>query len=326
MPSQDRELYTWRRISRPDFGISSIISDSISGSRTLTADTIHSFRTSPTLLIFSDYGGEHKGARYEVYSYLITTPAALSIFNTLRVQLRNGALGTGRRMAYKALNDNIRLRSLANYLRIADHLTGAVISFAIDKKAVHRLSDEYQPETAFGALSTWAQKSFSKLTRVAHLAAIVIEGLRADGQHLIWITDEDEIVANRIKHGEATRLIGHFLNCYCTADIGHVRFGTTASDTGDLLIEDLTSIPDLAAGSLNDIMSLTGIRSEHRVPEKLFIAANGLPPLKIQQIAGWLSDSSGALKKTNVVIDEGPDGCWVRRISVETQLPPLLDY
>lgn len=325
-PNHRTEVYAWRCISRSDLGLSDVISDSISSSRNITSDTIRSLRTSRSLLMFSDYGGTHKGARYEVYSFLITTPAALSSFDTMRIHLRQGGLGTQRRMAYKALNDNVRLRSLADYLHLADHITGVLISIAVDKKSIHRFSDSYEAETAFGTVGPWSSKSFGRLSRVAHLAAILIEGLRDDGQNLLWITDEDEIVANQIKHGEATRLIGHLLSHYCTANMGHFRFGTTASDVGDLLIEDLTSVPDLAAGSLNDILFLTGLRSETRVPEKLFIGANGMPPIKIQRIASWLSDSSGALKKTNVVVDEGADGCWVRLVSVETQLPPLLNF
>jgi hypothetical protein len=326
VPNQHRETGSWRRISRPDFGLATAISDAISGSADLTASSIRLLRDSPWLLIFSDYGGAHKGARHEVYSYLVTTPLAVSAFNRRRERLRRGELGSQRRMAYKALNDNVRRRSLIGYLDAADGLAGALISFVVDKRSLHRFNESYQSETAFGTLGPWAAKSFAKLSRVAHLAAILIEGLRADGQNLLWITDEDEIAANETKHREATQLIGHLLNCYCTANMGHFRFATTASDAGDLLIEDLAAVPDLTAGSLNDILPLVGIPPESRMPDRLFIAADVVAPFKVQCMASWLSSSSGALKKANVVVDEGSDGCWVRRISVETQLSLLLDY
>lgn len=154
-------------------------------------------------------------------------------------------------MSYKALNDNIRLRLLAAYLDATDLIDGVLLSFAVDKRAMHRLTESYQPETAFDTLGPWARRSFGKLSRVAHLGAIVIEGLRADHQHLTWITDEDEIAPNPDKHAEATKVIGRLISAYLTGDMGHLRFGTTASDNGDLLIEDLTAVPDLAAGGLN---------------------------------------------------------------------------
>lgn len=326
MPSQRRQANQWRTITRADFGISAKISDAISRSEAASESNIYSFRRSPWLFIFSDYGGAHKGARYEVFSYLVTIPASLLAFNTMRMQLRRAGLGDERRMAYKALNDNIRLRSLTGYLDSADFLIGALISFAVDKRALHRFNEPYRPDTAFGALGPWAAKPFSRLSRIAHLAAILFEGFRADGQNLLWVTDEDDIVANQVKHSEATRLIGHILSCYCTADLGHFRFATTASDAGDLLIEDLTAIPDLAAGSLNDILSRVGLRSQSRIPERLFIADDGMASFKIQCIANWLSDSSATLKKVNIVIDESPGGCWIRRVTIQTQPSPLLDY
>ena len=326
MQNHRREASGWRVITRPDFGLATVISDVISGSEAVMGNSIRSLRRSPSLFMFSDYGGAHKGARYEVLSFLITTPAGFSGFALERLRLRQDGLGAERRMAYKALNDNVRLRSLTGYLKVADRLAGVLINFAVDKRAAHLFNESYKPETAFGALGPWAAKPFGKLSRVAHLAAIVIEGLRADGQDLIWITDEDEIAPNPTKHAEATRLLAHILNCYCTGDMGHFRFGTTASDPGDLLIEDLAAVPDLAAGGLNEILSQVGLHPASNTPERLFIAADGIAPLKVRHIANWLSSSSGTLKKVNVVIDEGTGGCWVRRISVETQPKPLLDY
>jgi hypothetical protein len=276
--------------------------------------------------MFSDYGGAHKGARYEVFSYLVTTPVGLSGFDAERVQLRRAGLGVERRMAYKALNDNVRLRSLTGYLEAADRLAGVLITFAVDKRAVHRFTESYKSETAFGSFGPWTEKSFGKLSRAAHLAAIVIEGLRADGQDLIWITDEDEIAPNPTKHAEATRFLAHILSSYCTGDMGHFRFGTTASDPGDLLIEDLAAVPDLAAGSLNEILSRVGLHPESPTVARLFIADDGRAPLKVKHIANWLSGPSGTLKKANIVVDEGSGGCWVRRFSVVTHLKPVLGY
>lgn len=318
MPNESRETDRWRVISRPSFGLATLISDAISGSPTVFGNRIRWLRSSSTLLMFSDYGGAHKGARYEVFSYLVTTPLGFSGFNAERGQLREAGLGS-RRISFKALNDNVRLRSLPGFLKAADNLAGVLISFALDKHAAHRFNETYQADTAFGALGPWATKAFGKLSRVGHLAAIVIEGVRADGQDIYWFTDEDEIAPNQTKHAEATRFIGHLLNHYCTGNMGHFRFGTTASDFGDLLIEDLAAVPDLAAGGLGAILSRVGLPTNSRVPERLAIAADGIAPIKVRYIGNWLSESSIALKKVNVVIDEGSSGCWVRRIKVESQ-------
>ena len=326
MSNESQGTDLWRVLSRPEFGLTMVISEAITDAPALDRGCIRSLRNSSPLLMFSDYGGAHKGARYEVFSYLVTTVAGFSSFNSRRTQIREAGLHR-RRMSYKTLNDTVRLRSLPGYLEATDQLAGALFSFAVDKRAAHRLTEDYHAETVFGTLGPWASSSFGKLSKVAHLAAMVIEGTRADGQSLIWITDEDEIAPNATKHAEATRFIGHLLNHYCTGNMGHFRFGTTASDSGDLLIEDLAAVADLAAGGLQEILLRVGLPTNSRLPQRLIFVAEGVPPIKVRYIGQWLSDSSSALKKVNVVVDEGTGErtgeCRVSRINVES-LPGIL--
>jgi hypothetical protein len=54
------------------------------------------------------------------------------------------------------------------------------------------------------------------------------------------------------------------------------------------------------------------------MPERLIAAVGGSVPVKIRCIASWLANSSNALAKVNIAIDEGRSGCRVRRISIET--------
>jgi hypothetical protein len=182
------------------------------------------------MLVFSDYGGAHKDARYEVMSFLATTQEGISEFLDERRNLRDGPLGTRRRMAYKSLNDNVRRRTLPAFLDAADHIAGLLISLAVEKAAAQRLGEAHRNETASGDLGPWASRFFRKLITIVHLAGIVVQGLRNDGQSLLWVTDEDEIAPSPLKHAEATRVLGHLLNCYCTGPMGHFRFGTTDAD------------------------------------------------------------------------------------------------
>ncbi|TCC29681.1 hypothetical protein [Kribbella speibonae] len=313
----------WRTIGRADVDLATAISNCISGAGPLIADSVASVRASPCLMMFSDYGGAHNAARFEVISFMVTTPGGLTNFWTERQRLRRGQLGAARRMSYKTLNDKVRLRSLSGYLDAADHVTGLLITFAVDKRAAHRLSEDHHPEVAFGGLAPWSPRAFRKLTRIGHLAGIVVQGLRGDGQDLLWITDEDEIAPNPHKHSEATRLMAHLISSYCTGPLGHFRFGTTASDPGDLHIEDLAAVPDLAAGCLNQILSDMSPDPASRVVERLFIPSGGAVHPKLTQITTWLAANASALTKVNVVVDESADGCSVRRFTVVTDVREL---
>jgi hypothetical protein len=274
-------------------------------------------------MMFSDYGGAHKDARFEVMSFLATTPSGASTFWMGSQRLRQGRLGNERRMSYKSLGDKVRLKCLPAYVDAADHLTGLLISFCIDKNAALRLSEEYKSDTAFGKVGPWAPRAFRKLTMIGNLAGIIVQGLRSDGQDLVWITDEDEIAPNPQKHAEATQILGHLISSYCTGPMGHFRFGTTASDPGDLHIEDLASLPDLAAGCLNELLTYMYPHPDSPSLERLFVPTTGRTPAKARTIATWLARSARPLTKLNLVVDESAGLCSVRHFSVVTNLEEL---
>jgi hypothetical protein len=70
VPDEGQEADRWPVISRPESGLTTIISEAICDSPALNGSSIRSLRNSSQLLMLSDYGGAHKGARYEVFSYL----------------------------------------------------------------------------------------------------------------------------------------------------------------------------------------------------------------------------------------------------------------
>jgi hypothetical protein len=120
----------WRTLSRPELGLADVISNRISASSRIQEGCLRSLRSAASLLMFSDYGGAHKHARYEVLSFLVSTVHGLQSFDTERRRLREGSLGVERRMSYKALNDRVRMRSLRAYLDATDQLQGLLVNFA----------------------------------------------------------------------------------------------------------------------------------------------------------------------------------------------------
>lgn len=323
IPGESRRDDKWRELSGDEYGLAAAISGRISEAGSSIAQCVRAVRSSPALIMFSDYGGAHKDARFEVMSFLVTTPRGASPFLAERQRLRQGQLGTQRRMSYKALGDKLRLKCLPAYLDAADHLTGLLVSFCIDKNAKNRLCEMYKPETSIGQLSPWSPRAFRKLTTIGHLAGILVQGLRTDGQDVVWITDEDEIAPNPDKHAEATQIFGHLLSSYCTGPMGKFRFGTTAADPGDLHIEDLASLPDLAAGCLNELLTYMYPHPDSPTVERLYVPIDGGTPAKARTIAAWLAESASPLAKLNIVVDESADLCSIRRFSVVTNLEKL---
>jgi hypothetical protein len=280
-------------------------------------------RASPVLLVFSDYGGSHKEAKFDVSSFLITSPAGLTDFNARRSRIRAAQLGE-RRISYKSLGDRVRLQSLGDFLEATDALLGLLVSFAIDKRALHRLTEQAPDSTDERGFGQWASVAFNKLTRVGHLVAMCVEGVRADNQDLVWITDQDDIAPNDAKHADATRLLGHLLSAYCTGPMGHFRFGTTQSDLGDLLIEDLTAVPDLAAGCLNDILTDLHLHPASSSVTRLFAPASPNDKPRTAPLRSWLAGGDEALAKITIAVDEDEHGrCSVRHLTLVSDLHDL---
>ena len=86
---------------------------------------------------------------------------------------------------------------------------------------------------------------------------MLVACLSSSGQDVLWITDRDEIASNKEKLTEATNVVAHYMCHYLKHDMGNFRFGTTQSDNGTMELEDLASLPDLAAGAMSELMSCT---------------------------------------------------------------------
>jgi hypothetical protein len=129
----------------------------------------------------------------------------------------------------------------------------------------------------------------------------VIAGLSSPGQDVFWFTDSDDIVANNRRIIELTPFLAGMLSNYSDQQMGPFKFGTTKCDCGDLMIEDLASLPDLVAGALCEI-PVRGIlpqSSDVRLPIR------GHVPAKAHAILAWLSTPRRSLGRICVVIDEG---------------------
>lgn len=312
----------WRLLGDREWGLAGLLSENLSVGRKGLSAALASLRQSDNLLVASDYGGSHSGALYDAVSFLVTTRDAVPAFDSARRSVRSGPLGGQRRMSYKTLGDGVRFHSLPGFLDALNSLPGVLVTFAVDKKAVYRVAEPQGQASIIGDLSVWKSRSFARLTMIAHLAGIVVEGVRSDGQDVLWISDQDEIAPNQEKHAEAARMLGRIISHYCSGPMGRFWFATTQSDLGDLLIEDLAAAPDLAAGCIQEVLAQWHSHPESASVARVFMPPGGDFPGKLHPLASWLG-ADGALSKLSVVVDEGSVGCSVRRFEIVTDLADL---
>ncbi len=319
----------WRPLDRPELGALDSISRMIHAEEWRDPDLLTSVRLGPTLVVASDYGGEHRSSNYLSLSYLVADSRFLWLWDEIRSEVRRSILKDSRRMAYKSLGDRRRARALPPFLKAADPIPGLLATFLIDK----RVQTLFQHDSGDGRLGrpivergNWRPGSFEKLLRVAHLGAMLVSGLCAPGQNLIWFTDQDEIVSNVGKHREATAVIGNCLNHLVSHGMGHFRLATTQSDTGRRDLEDLVALPDLAAGALAEVASFMARRGSFPPRGHMRKPGDGMAS-KAEAILGWLAERRHALKRLTFCVEfVPPDGfrSSLLRTSVGLESPSSL--
>lgn len=300
--------FVWNHLNRPELGILNSISNLIQAEEWLKPDLLTSVRHGTDLFVASDYGGEHKSSIYQSLSFIVVDLKFLWYWNEKRIELRKKFLKDSRRVSFKKLTENRRRQHLIHFLRVSNSIPGLLASFLIDKN-IDSIFVETPESREIGALfidkDKWAPKSYEKLLRIGHLGSLIISGLSAPGQNLLWVTDQDEIVSNVEKHTEATNVFGYCMDLTLPHNMGHFRLASTKSDSGSRDLEDLASIPDLAAGALAEFSTTLEY-------EGGFLDSDIMRPLsknlshKSKAILAWLAESHHTLKKISIVIQSVP--------------------
>lgn len=302
----------WNPDLTPAWGVTAGISNVIRRLEIAHIELLPNLHLGPTLVVASDYSGQHKEASHEAFSFLVADLAFCWLWNEKRQEARTTVLGDRRRMSYKALNDYRRKRALKAFLDAADWIPGVLATVLVHKRFIRSLTlmrDDHLPL----ALTGWPVHVIRKLLFVSHLGALFIAGLSAPGQNVIWFTDNDDFVSNDKRIIDLTPFFAGMVNSYSAQQMGHFRFGTTNCDNGDFMIEDFTSLPDLAAGAICKI-PVRGILPQC---SQVLTCTDGHLPLKAASILAWLSKRRQALRRLIFIVDEGDDPKKVRVRSLE---------
>ncbi len=299
-------LPNWYHKDEVQLGFMNVFSRSISNIETRRPGSVPDLRHPGTILIGSDYGGFHREATYEVLSFIFTNLERVGIWDAARIKVRGQRLKDGRRMSYKALNDRVRRRALDDFLAACNVIPGLLVIVAIDRRIQSIFTkDEHlalgSREPSF--FSGWTPTTIERALRVVHLASIFLRGLSMSGQDVLWVTDEDDVVANEGRLRGFVESFATVSSHYLPHDLRHLRIATTRSDTGRRDLEDLTAVCDLTTGSLQDVLKEDLIRGLPNSPS-LWIPRISTNKNKVTTIMDWFADDSQPLKHLTFVVDE----------------------
>lgn len=265
------------------------------------------------LLIASDYGGEHSAASHHIYCYLVIRSAPSQWYGRIQ-DARRRFVSDGRRMAYKRLDDGARQRALVPFLAAAADLDAHLVAIAVDKRKKWLSiapSAAGELRNAFGLRAPWKPQALEAMMRKVQFMAILLSIWSRNRTHVTWITDQDEFVANDVRHDDALRMVGQMGAFYLSHPMGEFRLNTTGQDLEATDFEDFCAIPDLAAGMLAEISNrLAKQGSWGTTMRKL----EGSLPLKAQAISDWFWCSDMRLRKTFISVDVEGSRYGVRRV------------
>ena len=151
-------------------------------------------RGEQSIYVVSDYGGEHKSARFEAQSFLFATSSTASNWIAKRQQIRDLYLRDGRTMSYKGLGDQRKRDALIPFLAAADSIDGLLLVVLIDKNVrsiFSRNERQLSKLPELKSLSNWTPKILEKALRAVNIVGCALNGLGAVGQSIAWISDQD---------------------------------------------------------------------------------------------------------------------------------------
>lgn len=254
----------WRHLDNPGLGLVNTFSEIIRREELSHPGLLVDLRGARTIFVASDYRGLHSGASYQSLSFLFVNPENLSPWERSRCLLRD-RMGLGsRRMSYKALNDRRRRRALFSFLEAANLIPGVLVNILVDRsvQTVFEAKDPDELESTRSEIFPgWSPLVVERSLRAVHFVSFFLAGLSAPGQDVLWITDEDDIVANEVRLRQLVNMFAKISGHCLTHDLRHLRIGTSRLDTGRRDIEDLLAIADLAAGSLQEVVKRQGVPS-----------------------------------------------------------------
>lgn len=313
----------WFHEDVPALGFMNVLSSCVAEAAR-RRNAVPDLRSTPRLLLGSDYARFHPGARFEVVSLIVSNPERLQRWDDSRRLVREAKLSNRRRMSYKALNDRQRRGALVPFLAAADQIPGLLFTVAIDRRvrSVFRAGGTLDRAELPPDFLHWKTTTIERAMRVIDLASFLLRGLSCEGQDLLWITDEDEVVANEDRLRVFVKTFGTVSGHYVAHPMGHVRIGTTRSDTGRRDVEDYVAICDLAAGSLQELLSSGGLDAIVQAPS-LFVPRRAGLHTKATEVMGWLGDNTQALKRLTFIIDEVPVTGKLRATLLRLHTRPL---
>jgi hypothetical protein len=295
-------MSNWKRLP-PNWGIPSCINSEFGAQDRPDRIVYPNLNDGSDIVLATDYSGEHEGPEFGVLGFLITTVKSIeAVWEPARLEVRKKYLHNDRRMSFKRLDDALRIKAFPTFLEAASKLNGVLACVAVEKSFQLATREQLQR-----LQYDWVPEPLEKLVEICAFGTGLVNGLRTQGQNVVWLTDDDAIVVNAEARADASTIMKSCLYPY-PGEKPSFSLGVASEFTDDgLRAEDLLAIPDLAAGAFSETLIKT---------KKETIPTSGSGPsghtlylsTKSTLITGFLGERANPLKVLSCVVRQHPQG------------------
>ena len=287
----------WNLNLNSDFGPLSVLNQGLLHMQASNPGFLPQLRSDSGITVVSDYS---ESATFDTLSFLIIGDDRLPDSADARKQIRVQLSASNRTdMSYKKLNDSFRRKMLLPFLASANGIFGISITVAINKgvNSLFTTDPRLRANELGPNFSRWKDSVLEKAFRIVNFIGFFISGLCDPKQPILWITDEDPIVANEELLKETTDFCKQALLQYSQSSLWNLACRTTAQEDESLAYEDLASIPDLVAGAVSDVFTEYYELGTFPGSEQEYVLLPESVKPKSSKILEWFADDSHPLKR-----------------------------
>ena len=262
-------------------------------------DILPNFEEDSSVYVFSDYGGDHKGARFSTYSFLIVSGDKSAVFEK-ESQLLRDRYGLGvKEISFKDIAFGPIKRSVKEYLMIADKfIHGMLLTVCIDNnlKSVFGADKKNAKENLLqlarqiNSGGEWHHLKLERMYRIYSILVLLLDLTTRSEHKVLWQSDTDKINEEG-RAGSFKQSQQHFIRFLeGFTDKNYPLFGFAKTFDEISHFTDFLSLTDLAAGMTQDLLSYKYYGDVLMVEEEK------------ADICRWLGTESKFLQKTCIAI------------------------
>jgi len=264
------------------------------------------FPSATNIGVFSDYGGLHKDSPVETYSFFIVDFGALGPYGERMKEIRRTFSLNAREISFKERRSGAVANALPAVMRAADLVPGLLVTLVVEKTFGSIMGGGDAPTEMLSQLeqhgyNSWSTpKAVEDLGRKLHCVSYWLSMLGREGMGTLWMTDNDNIVANADAERNLSSVLGGALTLFGAPAfriIGTAKEFIKEKEDEQPLLHEALSIADLMAGAV------AAYFTERRGP-----AFCGKYCESIAEILTLCSHQGVFLKKLTVVVQRGEDG------------------